>query len=645
MSRLRLGLPFSDHLVLQRNRPNALWGWDLPDQALTLRLEGTPTPVRVSTRADANGAFTLRCPPLPAGGPYRLLVEGSSTVTLEDVLVGEVWLASGQSNMEWKVATSANAEQEIEAGDHPAIRVLTVAKRAAWEPQPLGQGEWERVTPDRVGSLSAIGYFFARELHRHLNLPIGIIDATWGGTPIAAWMSPTALRAVDPGFEAEVARLRAELARLPELEAAYAETLRQWERRSLPPDPPNTADERGWASPELDDTDWELMRVPGCWQDQGLRCNGVVWFRRAIEIPPDWTGRPLRLGLGAIDDFDHTYFDGVLVGAHPAGTPNAFQTPRHYTIPGHLVRGGRSVIAVRVFDHFGEGGFLGPSRAMSLAPVDTPEAARSLAGVWRRFAEHPIPLVPAAVWSTYPPPPPLLTPHYLPASLHHGMLAPLLPYGLRGVIWYQGESDVVRHASYLQRQIALIRDLRVHFAQGQLPFLLVELAGYRAGPGWPFLREAQQQATVEPGVALATARDLGDPDNIHPRNKQEVARRLALLARARVYGEADLVDAGPTLERYAMEGGRARVWFRSASPLRSRCSDALRGFELAGIDGVYHPAAASLEGESVTLSTPAVPAPVSIRYAWTDTGEADLENEAGLPALSFRTDAASAPTD
>jgi len=643
MSRLRLGFPFTDHLVLQRDRPNAVWGWDEPGQLVTLRVEASPGPPPVSTRADATGAFRLRCPPLPAGGPYRLVIEGSEAVVVEDMLVGEVWLASGQSNMEWKLGSVTDADAEIAAAQDPAIRVLTVADRAAWEPLATSEGAWVPVTPSTAAELTAVGTLFARELRRHLGVPVGIIDAAWGGTPIAAWLSPAAHRALDPGIDQELARLRAGLAELPELEAAYAAAVQVWERGAFPPDPPNSAAERGWARPDLDDGGWATMRLPGFWQDHGMRFNGVVWFRRAVEIPAAWAGRELTLSLGAIDDFDHTYFDGVLVGAHPSGHPSASQIPREYRIPGRLVRAGRSVIAVRVFDHYGQGGFAGPSRALWLGPVGEPGEAVSLTGDWRLFAEHPIPLVPSSVWATCPTPPLLLRPHHVPGALHHGMIAPLLPYGLRGILWYQGESDVERHARYLGLQIALIRDLRAAFGQGQLPFLLVELAGHRGGPAWPFLREAQQQARIEPGTELATARDRGDPDDIHPRDKQEVARRLALVARARVYGEAGLVCSGPELDRVAIDGSVARIWFRSARGLRSREPGAVTGFELAGADGIYHAASARLVDDHVAVTSAAVPAPVTVRYAWSDTGEGSLENDAGLPALSFRTDGAPCP--
>lgn len=625
-------------MVLQQGRKNLVWGWDRPGQLVTLTVEGARE--RPSARAvtDERGIFHSSCPALPAGGPYRLVVEGSDTVTLEDVLAGEVWLASGQSNMEWPVSASDDADAEIERADDPLLRVLEVQKQAAWEPQDAAVACWEKTSPETVARFSAVGYFFARQLRQKLGVPVGIIDCTWGGTSIAAWTSVPGLRSVDPEVEEELRRLRQRLAEVPELRAEHARKLASWQANALPADPPHTGREKGYAETDFDDAEWTTMNLPAFWQHRGLRFNGVVWFRRSVAVPEEWAGHDLSLSLGAIDDFDHTYFNGELVGSHPAGTPEAHQLPRRYVVPGRLVRPGKNVVAVRVFDHFGEGGFAGPRREMTLAPADGRAPGLSLAGQWRLLAEYPIPLVPGSVWATYPAPPLLLTPEHLPGALHNGMIAPVAPYGLRGFLWYQGENDVERYAEYTERQLALVRDLRAHFRQGPLPFFFVELAGYRGGPSWPLLREAQQRATSEPNTALVTARDIGDPDDIHPRNKQEVGRRLSLLARSRVYGEA-VEASGPALERVELGAGSARIWFASQSALRSRGSS-LEGFELAGSDGVFHPAVAELALDHVVVRSARVPEPAFVRYAFTDTGEGNLENGAGLPALSFRTDGA-----
>ena len=633
---LRLGSLFRDRLVLQRDRDNAIWGWDEPGREVALIVEGADVPAR-RAKTDANGRFSLGCPPLRAGGPYRLRVEGSETLVLDDVLAGEVWLASGQSNMEWKVSAAANADVELAAADFPGIRMFKVDPRPAREPMPSVLGEWLASTPEDAAGFSAVGYYFARELHRHLGVPVGIIDATWGGTSIDSWLSREALRPLDPSLDERWAKLAMAEANLAQVRAEYERTLATWESGAFPVDGENVGYGSGWARPDFDDRSWKTMKLPGFWQHRGLAFNGVVWFRRSIELPRELEGRDLELGLGAIDDFDHTYFNGELVGSLPDGTPNAFQTPRRYRVPGRLVRAGTNVLAVRVFDHFGEGGFAGPANAMLLAAGTQ---RFRLDGEYRYAVEREVPLVPADVYATYPQPPLVLCQQHAPSALYNGMLAPLFPYGLCGAIWYQGESDADRHAGYPARQLALVRELRDRFERSEMPFLFVQLAGYGSSPSWPWMREAQTRVLSEPFTGMATAIDVGERHDIHPRNKQEVGRRLALVARARVYGVHGLEDSGPVFVRVAFDGPRARVFFSHAHGLRSRNPAGLRGFTLAGSDGTHHAARAVVERDAVVVTSDAVSEPRAVRYAWEDFPEADLENSAGLPAFPFRTDSA-----
>lgn len=634
MGELKLAFPFSQGCVLQRDQVNPIWGFDAPSALVRLSVEGPSESWSAQTHCDPEGKFSVLCPELPAGGPYRITLAGSTTQVIEDVLCGEVWLASGQSNMEWPVGASADADREIEEANDPHLRVLKIERQASFQPQETAEGVWLPTDPDTVSAFTAVGYSFARELRARLGVPVGIIDATWGGTPIAAWMSPSALRSVDPSIDEEMETLRGALDQEPELRAEYQKTLTDWERGSFPADPPQTGVEKGYHRAEFDDSQWQRLRLPTFWQHHGMSFNGVVWFRLTVDVPGDWSGKDLVLSLGAIDDFDHTFFNGQLVGAHPSGTPEAFQIPRRYVIPSSLVRPGQNTIAVRVFDQFGQGGFAGPARAMRLFPSGDQDVALSLQGAWRCFAEHPIPLVPASVWANYPTPPLLLTPQYIPGSLHRGMLYPVAPYGVRGFLWYQGESDSENYERYAAYQNALVDDLRKNFGGEMLPFFFVELAGYRGGSSWAPFRDAQQSAAKKPGTALVTARDIGEPDDIHPRNKREVGRRLSLLARALVYGD-DIEAFSPIVEMVKRQAEEVNVVFASRSDLRSRSRVGPVGFELAGVDDVFYPASAEITGKSVRLLSPEVPQPRRVRYAYTDTGEGDLENEAGLPALSF----------
>ncbi|HEY4105435.1 MAG TPA: sialate O-acetylesterase, partial [Polyangiaceae bacterium] len=635
MSDLRLSALFSDHLVLQRERDNPIWGWDRPGQRLTLRVLGVAGSELRQAVAAADGSFTLSCPALPAGGPYEIEIMGSQTVTVRDVFSGEVWLASGQSNMEWPVGATRDAEQAIERANLPALRQIKIPRRASRIPERDADARWEVCTPRTVAEFSAVAHFFATELHQRLNLPIGIIDATWGGTSVDAWVSTDALSEVDASVPTRLAELDAQARDLPRIREAYLERLSAWERASFPADPPNLGFARGYANLDFNDRDWRVLELPALWQRHGMQFNGVVWFRRELELPSG-SEHDLWLELGAIDDFDHTYFNGTLIGSHPDKTPNAFQLKRRYRVPRALIRPGKNVIAVRVFDHFGEGGFVGPRQAMFIEAAQGASERISLAGPWRICVEHEIPLVSGEIFASWPQAPLALAPESAPGTLFNGMLSPLFPYGIRGAIWYQGESDADRHATYAAHFRAFIRDLRRHFAQDPLWFLFVQLAGFRASGTWPMLREAQASALSEPCAGMVTAIDIGEARDIHPRNKREVGSRLARLARAKVYGEPTLEAEGPTFEHMQVEAARVTLHFSHAKGLRSRTPGAPRGFEVAAADGIFHEASARIHGDEVSLECAAVPEPVAVRYAWHDDPDATLENEAALPALPFR---------
>jgi sialate O-acetylesterase len=640
MSELVLPSIFSDELVLQRGRTNPIWGWDVPGRQVALTVYGpSSAPLASATTVVAsNGSFCFACPELPAGGPYRLHFQGSGERVVDRVLVGEVWLASGQSNMEWKVSQSNDAPREIATAMWPGIRMFNVAHQTGRQPERTVAGQWRSCEPNTVDDFSAVAYFFARELYRELNVPIGIINASWGGTPVEAWASVEALRQV-MDVDGELGNRAVSESDLAVLRRDYDAALVRWEHENLPADIGNAGESKGWADADFDDENWPSMPVPGIWQAYGLNFNGVVWFRRTIELPEAWAGHDLVIRLGAIDDFDHTYFNGVLVGSHPKGTPGAYQIPRVYRVPGERVKPGKNVIAVRVFDHFGEGGLLGPTAEMVVETTGSAHARLPLSGKWRYAVERQIPFPSANVFRTYPHAPLVLQAQNAPGALFCGMIAPLIPFGLRGVIWYQGESNVEQHRTYRDRFVALIRDFRSRFEQPELPFYFAQLANYIASPDWPSLREAQADALSEPATGMAVTLDIGDPEDIHPRNKQEVGRRLSLLALARTYGRRDLEDSGPALERAEFLAGKVRLRFSHAAGLRAHGGGAgVTGFTVAGDDDVHHPARARIEGDHVVVDSPRVPAPKAVRYAWADDPEADLENGAGLPAAPFRTD-------
>lgn len=632
-------------MVLQRGRRNTIWGWDRPGQAIAVRIEGAREPITVNAVADAQGGgFRARLPELPEGTTVRVVVAGSTSQVLDDVAVGEVWLASGQSNMEWTVAQSAFADEEMRAAHQPRVRWLRVGRTPSRTPARSVEARWEPVHPRNVGAMTAVGYTFAREIARRLQTPVGLIDASWGGTPIEAWTSIDALRPSMPEIDAMIADLDAAERDIERIRAEHAERVARWEREALPADPGDRGFDLGWHRQAFDDSSWSEMPLPGFWQSHGLKFNGIVWFRRRVELTEQQAGRDLLLELGAIDDFDETYFNGERIGTHPKGTPSAFQIPRRYRVPAALVRSGVNVIAVRVFDHGGQGGFAGPADAMFLGADAIGGERLPLDGPWRYAVAHKIDLVAQDVWSSFPPTPHVLAPQCTPGALYGGMIAPLVPFGLRGALFYQGESNVQAHATYRARMVALMRDLRMRFGQGQFPFYFVQLAAFRESQTWAYLREAQAQATSEPASGMVTAIDIGDPCDIHPANKREVGRRLALLALRETYGMADIEAAGPRLVRVDVAFGtdrddEVRVHFAHGRGLKTRDGDArVRGFELAGEDLVFSDAEAHIEGETVVARSPSVARPVAVRYAFRDCPEVNLVNGADLPAEPFRTD-------
>ncbi len=622
---------FGDHMVLQRDVAVPVWGTAAPRAAITVTCAGHTA----QARADARGAWRTALGPLAAGGPFELRVadaEGHARA-FTDVLVGEVWLASGQSNMEmpidgWgKVLDAAN---EVASADHPEIRLLTVARKVAFRPErDITTTGWHRCAPATAKEFSAVAYFFGRELQRTLKVPVGLVSTNWGGTEVEAWTRAGALRRV-PGF---ADRLRAvdEQAQRPagEAKAAFEVATRAWnaaipkEDRGLKATPP-------WSATALDDHAWKTMALPSGWENAGLPdLDGVVWFRRHVEIPAAWAGRDLALGLGRIDDADLTYFDGVLVGKD-----SVYDRPRNYTVPGRLVTPGPHVIAVRVYDWIGGGGLWGDPPMMKLSAGGAD--AMSLTGPWLYQV--------AFDFRELPPRPRDPEDPNQPGVLANGMRSPLAPYAIHGVIWYQGEANANRAEQYQALFPLLIDDWRREWGQGDFPFLFVQLANFmdaKPQPGeseWAELREAQAMALARPRTGMATAVDIGDAKDIHPRNKQEVGRRLALAALEVAYGRA-VVASGPRYRSSRIEGGAMRVHFeRTNGGLHSRSDAPPAGFALAGEDRVFHWAAARIEGDDVVLTCDAVPHPVAARYAWADNPTCDLAGGTGLPAEPFRTD-------
>ncbi len=623
----------SEGMVVQQKVPVRIWGSADVGETVTVAFRG-----QTVESVARNGTWSVLLRPLDPGGPFTMTISASNKIELKDVLVGDVWVCSGQSNMEFHLADSFEAKKDIDATSDPLLRMFTVAKQIAETPQTdVAGGKWESSTPANRPGFSAVGYYFGRALRGARKVPIGLIHSSWGGTPAEAWTSRSALQEWGMPFSAFKGN-----AVEPRARSDYENRLAAWQAAGAPQghfdDPGVTVAARAWALPQTDTHDWRKMTLPQKWESAGpdMDIDGGIWFRKEIDIPAAWGGKDLDLRLGAIDDFDTTFFNGVKIGATGAETPGFWQTQRRYEVPGALVKAGRAVIAVRAWDHGGDGGLTGPAGAMSVAPAAAApgEHALSLTGEWRFQIENKRPSRPTS---------PGADPN-APSSLYNGMIAPLLPYAIKGATWYQGESNAGRAAQYRSLLATMIRNWRDDWRVGDFPFFIVQLAPYMTinpepeESGWAALREAQWQVTqVVPNVGMAIITDVGEEKDIHPKKKEPVGERLALAARKIAYGE-NIVGSGPTLKTAKMADGKAIIGFDNVSKGLEVKGDKLTGFALAGTDKKFFFGDATIQGNTVVVSSRQVPAPAHVRFGWANFPVVDLFNKDGLPAVPFRTD-------
>jgi sialate O-acetylesterase len=632
---VRLPAIISDNMVLQQGMKVRIWGNANAGEHVAVTFDKKTSNIT----ADAQGRWQVLIGPFKAGGPYELTVKGDNVLTIKNVLVGEVWLCSGQSNMEWPLVNTTGGAEAVAQAKNPEIRLFTVEKHTSTSPLTDVEGHWVVTTPDDAAHFSAVGYFFGRELYEHLKVPIGLINSSWGGTPAEAWTSHEALLS-SPELKPILDRYESSLNALPETKATYAQALAQWEEKNLYIDSGNKGEALGYADPSTSTTDWSQMDLPKQIEAAGLLIDGAIWFRKVVELPAEWSGKDLVLNLPPIDDQDVTYFNGAKIGSIGRETPNSYMVPRKYVVPGSLVRAGRNVIAVRVFDSAGEGGF-GRGGAMSVGPAGAAESSLiSLRGTWDYKVElalepkHPD-------WGSRPEAVGVSNQNN-PSVLYNAMIAPLVPFAIRGAIWYQGESNAGRAYQYRTLFPIMIRNWRTAWGQ-EFPFYFVQLANWHASKAqpdesdWAELREAQTMTLREPQTGMAVIIDIGDENDIHPRNKLDVGRRLAAWALAGTYGQK-VIPSGPLFDKYTIEGDKVRIRFKYGSGLKTIDGGPVKGFAIAGEDHRFVWADARIDGDTVIVSSPTVPKPVAVRYGWADNPIANLYNNAGLPASPFRTD-------
>ena len=625
---------FSDNMVLQQRVKAPIWGETLPNK--TVEIITSWNKKKYTALADEKGKWIVKVDTPSAGGPYTITISDGKPVMLSNVLIGEVWICSGQSNMEMQVegwGKINNYQQEIaDAQKYPNIRLMQIKKTISTLPvtdfDATNDG-WQICSSQTIGDFSAVGYFFGRDLHKYRDVPIGLIDTTWGGTIIETWMSAEALETM-PALKSEVEAIKQLPVTKEGREKVYNQALENWGRAIEEKDRGFVDGKAIWAGVDYDTNEWKTMKVPGIMQEQELKgFNGIVWFRKEINIPVDWENQDLTLRVGQVDDNDFTYFNGVEVG-HTEG----WLSPRSYTIPKELVKRGKAVISVRVIDTGGTGGIYGPSENVFIQKSETERI--ELAGLWNYKIAMTMKEVPAMQRNSTSDP-------NTPTYLFNAMLNPLVPYAIKGVIWYQGESNAGQAYQYRELLPLMITDWRKQWGY-DFPFYIVQLANFMAQQtqpeesDWAELREAQTHTLHLDNTGMAVTIDIGEAFDIHPKNKQEVGRRLALVARAQTYGEK-VSYSGPMYESYKIEGNKIRVSFKNIEKgLKVKDNGVLKGFAVAGVDHQFYWANAVIEGNMVVVSCPEVEFPIAVRYGWANNPICNLYNSVGLPASPFRTD-------
>lgn len=631
---VKLPAIFGDDMVLQQKSTVAVWGQ--ADIGEKVEVSGSWMKSAVSAKAGKDGKWQVKIKTPADGGPFTLTVKGKNTITLQNILIGEVWVCSGQSNMEWSVQSVDNARQEIQNADFPQIRLFTVKKVTAMRPQADCTGQWQVCSPKTIASFSAAGYFFGRQIHQKLNVPVGLINTSWGGTPAQAWTSEKTINSF-PAYKSMLEKIE-KTQQLPDEVRAKNETLQNekaiadWEAKIAAIDP---GTQQNWQDPKADLSDWKEMEQPREWTGTELEnIDGIVWFRRVTNLPPSWAKTDMELHLGPIDDIDTVWVNGVKI----ASTANR-ALPRRYTIPSSALHTGPNVIAVRIVDASGKGGFRGDETQMRIGPVGADiETCATMAKTWKykvSLTDKPLPKTPAINADRFN--------QHSPTALFNGMISPLVGFGIAGAIWYQGESNKERPAEYAALFPAMIADWRTHWNIGDFPFYWVQIAPYAYENGQlggsAYLREAQMKSlkSVKNG-GMAVTMDIGTEKDIHPKNKLDVGKRLALWALAKTYGQKDLAFSGPMYKSMRVEGQKIRLYFDNVYGGLLARDGHLSDFIIAGKDQKFVPAQAVIDGDTIVVSSDQVQKPVAVRYAWSNWVKGTLFNKEGLPASSFRTD-------
>ena len=630
-AKIKLPALFTNNMVLQQQSDVPFWGDATPNKKVKITTSWNGK--TYITLASSTGKWKINVSTPVYGGPFNIEINDGTKLKLENVLIGDVWICSGQSNMEMPLAgwgKVKNFEQEIKDANYPDIRLLQVNKTTSTQPltdMSVSMGGWVSCSPETVKEFSAIAYFFGRDLYVNKNIPVGLINTSWGGTIADAWTSGTALKTM-PDFLKPVLKMENSVSTQIDPKKKYDQELEIWNKLVDKTDKGKLNGKPIWANLNLDESDWKPMNIPDLWENQGLTgFDGVVWFRKTIMIPDKWINKALTLHLDMIDDNDVTYFNGVEIG-HLEG----YNLSRTYIVPADLVTTTKVVITVRVNDLVGGGGIYGNPDLLKLSL--TPDESIALAGSWKYKIGFNLKEVPEAPKNWNDP--------NRPTVLFNAMINPIIPFTIKGAIWYQGESNADRAYQYRDLFPLMIKDWRKHW-NINFPFYFVQLANYTktlpepAPSDWAELREAQLKTLHLENTGMVVTIDIGEEKDIHPKNKQEVGRRLSLLAR-RDNGEK-IAFSGPIYDSYSIVSNSIRISFlHSEGGLKIQTGETLKGFEIAGLNHKFYWADAKIVGNEVVVSSANVENPIAVRYAWAENPVCNLFNNSDLPASPFRTD-------
>ena len=626
-AQVRLPQLISDGMVLQRDTKLTLWGWASPNELIKIQFNHQTAKVT----ADAAGDWKITLKPMKAGGPFQMDISASNHIIIKNILIGDVWFCSGQSNMVINMErVKEKYPADIASANFPQIRnffVSTIADVRGVH-KDLPPGKWMSANPSDVLSFGAVSYFFARDLYRKYHIPVGIINSSVGGTPIQAWISAGGLKNI-PKYVARLTQFK---------DVKYQDSLLNAVR---PVENKHDSKEldKGlignlkWYDVNYRPEGWHKFWLPGYWADQGVKgLNGVVWFRKEIQVPARMAGKPAKLFMGRIVDADETYVNGVKVGNITYQYP-----PRRYKIPAGLLKAGNNLIVARITNTSGKGGFV-PDKRYELTDDTT---SIDIRGDWQYKVGQVFDPVNETINVTAP-----FSAQNEPAGLFNTMVAPVINYAIKGAVWYQGEANTINPKEYDQLLPALINDWRTEWNTPGMPFIYAQLPNFmevRYSPSesqWAELREAQLHALSVPNTGMAVAIDAGEWNDIHPLDKKDIGDRLALAAEKIAYGERGLVSSGPIFQSATVENDKIIIRFTNiGSGLMIKDGTELNQFAIAGADKKFVWAKATIDGDSVVVTNDVVPNPVYVRYAWADNPEgANLYNKEGLPASPFRTD-------